>query len=120
MWNEPSTKELKQIPKLYDSEDVPAEDKMIYMHFFLAGSDWYVAEFDGDDTFFGFACLNGWTDCAEWGYISFRELKELQVKAPISINGKKAGFIPLEVDRELNWTPKKACEVTLIRECEGW
>ena len=120
MWNEPSTKELKQIPRLYDSEDVSAKDKMIYMHFFLANSDWFVAEFDGDDTFFGFVCLNRWTDCAEWGYISFKELKELKVKAPISINGKKAGFMPLEVDRELNWKPKKACEVTLIRECQGW
>ncbi len=120
MWNKPSAKELKQIPKLYDSEDVTAKDKMIYMHFFLANSDWFVAEFDGDDIFFGFACLNGWTDCAEWGYISFRELKELKVKASISINGKKAGFMPLEVDRDINWTPTKACEVTLIRECEGW
>ena len=93
---------------------------MIYMHFFLASSDWFVAEFDGDNTFFGFVCLNGWTDCAEWGYISFRELKELQVKAPISIYGKKAGFIPLEVDRDINWTPAKASEVALIRECQGW
>ena len=107
MWNEPSAQELNQIPKLYDSEDVPAKDKMIYMHFFLANSDWFVAEFDGDDTFFGFACLNGWTDCAEWGYISVRELKELN-------------FRGLEVDRELNWISKKAKDVPLIRECEGW
>jgi len=48
------------------------------------------------------------------------ELKELKVKAPISINGKKAGLIPLEVDRELNWTPTKASEIALIRKCEGW
>jgi len=115
MWNEPSAQELNQIPKLYDSEDVPAKDKMIYMHFFIARSDGVVAEFDGDVIFFGFACLNGWKDCAEWGYISFNELKELKVKAPISVNGEKAGFMPLEVDRELNWKPKKACEVTLIR-----
>jgi len=107
MWNEPSTKELNQIPKLYDSEDVSAKDKMIYMHFFLASSDWFVAEFDGDNTFFGFVCLNGWTDCAEWDYISFRELKELS-------------FRGLEVDWELDWTPAKASEIALITECEGW
>ena len=119
MWNKPSENILKKIPMLYTTEDVPAKDKMIYMHFFLASSDWFVAEFDGDNTFFGFVCLNGWTDCAEWGYISFRELKELQVKAPILIYGKKAGFIPLEVDRDINWTPTKASEIALIRECEG-
>ena len=120
MWNVPSEEELSKIPKLYATEDVSAKEKMIYMHFFLAGSDWYIAEFDGDDTFFGFVCLNGWTDCAEWGYISFIELKELVVKAPVFIYGENAGYIPVEVDRDINWTPKKASEIALIRECEGW
>ena len=120
MWNTPTKSALTKIPRLYETEDVPAKDKIIWMHFFLGGSDWFICEFDGEDTFFGFVCLNGWTDCAEWGYISFRELKELKVKALISINGKKAGFMPLEVDRDINWTPKKASEIALIRECEGW
>ena len=74
--------------------------------------------FDGDDTFFGFVCLNGWQDCAEWGYISFNELKQLKVEAPVSINGQKA-LIPLEVDRTLSWTPKKASDVLLIVRCGG-
>ena len=77
MWNQPTEVELNKIPRLYATEDVPAKDKVIHLHFFLGSSDWYLAEYDGDDIFFGFACLNNWKDLAEWGYISYKELKEL-------------------------------------------
>ncbi len=119
MWNQPTEKELAKIPRLYATENVPAKDKVIYMHFFLASSDWFICEFDGEDTFFGFACLNGWQDCAEWGYISFQELKELSVKQPILFDGEKR-FIPLEIDRDVYWDVRKAIDVPLIRECQGW
>ena len=119
MWNQPSDIELNKIPRLYETEDVPAKDKIIHMHFFLASSDWFICEYDGDDIFFGFACLNNWKDLAEWGYISFKELKELKVKAPVSINGQRA-LIPLEVDRDLNWISRKAFNVSFIRECQRW
>jgi len=119
MFNEPTDTELAKVPRLYETENVPAKDKIIWMHFFLGNSDWFIAEFDGDDTFFGFACLNGWTDLAEWGYISYKELKELKVKQPIGIDGQRM-LIPLEVDRDLNWMPRKAFNVSLIRECQGW
>jgi len=119
MWNQPSDIELNKIPRLYETEDVLARDKVIHMHFFLARSDWFIAEFDGDDTFFGFACLNGWQDCAEWGYISFKELKELKVEQPIGIDGQRM-LIPLEVERDLNWISRKSFNVSLIRECQGW
>jgi len=104
---------------LYATENVPARDKVIHIHFFLGGSDWFICEFDGEDIFFGFACLNGWTDLAELGYISYKELKELRVDAPVSINGQRA-LIPLEVDMDLNWISRKAFNVSLIRECQGW
>jgi len=119
MFNEPTDAELAKVPRLYETEDVPAKDKIIHMHFFLSSSDWFIAEFDGEDTFFGFACLNGWTYCAEWGYISFNELKQLKVDAPVSINGQRM-LIPLEVDRDLYWMPRKAVDVSLIRKCQGW
>jgi len=119
MFNEPTDTELAKVPRLYETENVPAKDKVIHMHFFLASSDWFIVEFDGDDIFFGFACLNGWTDLAEWGYISFKELRELKVDAPVSINGQRA-LIPLEVDRDLYWISRKSFNVSLIRECQGW
>ena len=119
MFNEPTDTELAKVPRLYATENVPAKDKMIHLHFFLASSDWFICEFDGDDTFFGFVCLNGWQDCAEWGYISYKELKELKVEQPILFGGEKR-FTLLEVDRDLHWEPRKAVDVPLIRECQGW
>ena len=61
-------------------------------------------------------CLNGLEDYAEWGYISYKELKELRVKQPIGINGQRM-LISLEVDRDLNWISRKAFNVSLIRDC---
>ena len=104
MWNVPDRGQLDQIPRLYETENVPAENKLIYLHFFFGGCDWFIAEYDGDDLFFGFAILNSDYEMAEWGYISFSELKS------ISIDG-------LEIDRNIYWTPTKACDIDLIKLC---
>ena len=101
MWNEPTKKQLEAIPKLYATEEVKAADKIIFLHFFIGGCDWYVAEFDGEDTFFGYAILNSDTEMAEWGYVNLSELKSLKVHG-------------IEIDRELNWTPKKASLIPKI------
>lgn len=119
MYNIPTEKELSIIPNLYSTEGIPLKDKMIYLHFFLSNSDWYIAEYDGIDTFFGFVCLNGWLDLAEWGLICLRELKELKIDAPIKIN-KEPYYLPLEVDRDIYFKPKKACDIELICKCQRW
>jgi hypothetical protein len=108
MWNVPSKEQLATIPRLYETEDIAPEEKLIYLHCFLGECDWYMAEFDGEDTFFGYAILNGDTEMAEWGYISFRELKELKVRP---------GF---EVDCDLFWKVKKAGQVDKIKAANGW
>ena len=104
MWNEPSADRLARIPKLYTTENVSTKDKLIYLHFFIGGCDWYIAEYDGEDLFFGYAILNGDYEMAEWGYISFSELKALNLKW-------------LEVDCELEefWKVKKASEIEKIK-----
>lgn len=101
MWNEPSKEDLVKIPKLYETESVPSGDKIVQMHFFLAGSDWYAVEFDGEDLFFGYVILNGDRDNAEWGYFSLTELRDIKV------NGW------LEVDRDLWWEPKRFEEASM-------
>jgi len=108
MWNEPTKEQLARIPRLYETEDVPPGEKLIFLHFFLGGSDWYIAEFDGEDTFFGYAILNGDTEMAEWGYISFRELRELKIPP---------GF---EVDCDLFWKVRPASQVDKIRAAHQW
>jgi hypothetical protein len=46
--------------------------------------------------------LNGDIELAEWGYTSYKELRELRVN----------GF---EVDRDIHWTPTKVSEIAKIK-----
>jgi hypothetical protein len=102
MWNEPSPEDLAKIPKLYATEGTPLAEKIIYEHFFIGSCDWFIAEYDGDDLFFGYADL-GDPQNAEWGYVSYREMREVKVGPG------------LEVDRDLHWKPRKAGEIGKIR-----
>ena len=109
MWNEPRQEQLNSIPKLYETEHTTTlKDKIIHLHFFIGGCDWYIAEYDGEDLFFGFAILNGDLINAEWGYVSFNELKAIKV----------AGLF--EVDNDLYWEPKPASEIDKIRQAHRW
>ncbi len=103
MWNIPSKQRLDRIPRLYDTENQPIAEKLIYLHFFIGGCDWYIAEYDGDDIFFGYAILNGDLLNAEWGYISFSELKSVKV-----------GFAEIDCEKEEYWKVVPAKEVPLI------
>ena len=100
MWNIPSQKRLDKIPGLYKTENSP----MIHLHFYIFDCDWYIAEYDGKDLFFGYAILNGDMQCAEWGYISFNELKSININS-------------VEVDCELekHWRIRPALEVEKIQ-----
>lgn len=104
MWNVPSKERLNKIPNLYQTDNVPLKETQIHLHFFIGGCDWFVAEYDRNDLFFGYAILNNDIDNAEWGYISFQELKSLKVRG-------------LEIDCELeeNWPVRKASEIAKIR-----
>ena len=105
MWNEPSKERLTKIPKLYETENVPLPDKFIYLHFFLGGSDWYIAEYDGEDLFWGYAVLNGDYVNAEWGYVSFSEMKAIKIN----------GWLEVDCETEESWKIRKASEVKKIK-----
>ena len=108
MWNEPTEEELNKLPKLYETEPVPVQDKIVHMHFFVGGCDWYAVEYDpARRIFFGFAILHGDPQNAEWGYVGLDELKAFKLG-------------PFEVDRDLYWSPCKACEVEKIATACGW
>jgi len=108
VWNKPTDAELRTLPPLYSSESTPLKEKVIHMHFFIGGCDWYATEYDQQDQlFFGFAILNNDLEMAEWGYFSLKELAEL-----------KASFV--EVDRDLYWNPMQAQNVEKICEAQGW
>ena len=49
MWNTPTKERLEKIPRLNETDGIPLKDKKIYLHFFIFGSDWYIAEYDASD-----------------------------------------------------------------------
>lgn len=102
MWNKPTKAQLAKLPKLYSYQNLSAKEIPINMHLFFGGSDWYISEYDGEDSLYGYAILNGDLECAEWGYISFEELCSINVK----------GF---EVDRDLFWKAKKFGEIAKVK-----
>lgn len=104
MWNIPSKSRLDQIPRLYETEHISIKDVLVYLHFYLAESDWFITEYDGDDLFFGYAILNGDTQCAEWGYSSFSELKEIRIH-----------FMEVECESETSWQVRPVSAVEKIR-----
>lgn len=108
MWNEPTEAELGKLPRLYGTESVPPQSKVVLMHFFVGGCDWYAVEYDAKTRiFFGFVILHNDLQNAEWGYFSLDELRKLKLG-------------PFEVDRDLHWTPCKAEEVGQIAAACVW
>jgi len=96
MINKPTEKQLNKLPKLYTQENI--FDPMVRMKFFFGGWTWYIIEFDGKDTFFGWVINDSFPDGAELGYVNFNELKSLRVRG-------------IEVDRDLHFTENVLSEV---------
>jgi len=81
---------------------IKVKDKRNYLHCFIGRCDWFISEYDGEDLFFGYAII-GNPKFAEWGYISFTELRHINIPPGI------------EVDCELFDPPLKASEIEEIR-----
>ena len=109
MWNIPTKQRLAKIPRPYETEHIPLKDKLIYLHFFIAGSDWYIAEHEGD-LLWGFAILNNDLQNAEWGYISFSELKSIKIQ----------NWLEIDCEIEEVWQVRKASQIEKIRIAHGW
>lgn len=104
MWNPPTKRQLQALPKLCSTEKTPMSEKLIHMHFFIGGCDWYITEFSATDgLMFGFAILNNDIECAEWGYVSLKELQAINIRG-------------IQVDRDLHWRVRPAKEIDKIRQ----
>jgi hypothetical protein len=64
---------VEKIPKLYETDNKKGKHPL-NLHYFMGSSDWYITEWDGDDTFFGYAILKNDLEMSEWGYISLSEI----------------------------------------------
>lgn len=73
---------IEQIPGPYGQDGVPADDKIVYLHYFHGGCDWYITERDEwgiQYQMFGYANL-GDDEMAEWGYVGVPELEDSRVE----------------------------------------
>lgn len=84
---------IESMPVNYETEEIPESEKIVYLHYFYGGSDWYIIEKDkvndedleaelevgGQYQAFGYAILNGDLRFAEWGSISINELIEMDI-----------------------------------------
>ena len=93
---------VEQIPGLYETEDTPLEDKVVFTHYFCGAADWYVCELDQETgEMFGHCDLG--LGSPEWGYVRIQDLAELR------------GQFGLPVERELDFTPKTVRELGLVK-----
>ncbi|MCE7700108.1 MAG: DUF2958 domain-containing protein [Methanobacterium paludis] len=91
------TKRLEsRIPKLYGTEHIPVEEKIVQVKYFLPGTgwSWLGVEYDPEQKlFFGYVKSGLDESFSEWGYFSLTELESI---------GR-----PFRVERDLYFTPKE-------------
>jgi len=109
MWNEPTKERLNKVPRLYETENVPLKEKLVHLHFFIGGCDWYICETDGK-LMWGFCILNNDYEMAEWGFVSLSELRSIKID----------GWLEVDCELEDIWEAKKAIDVDKIRIAQGW
>jgi len=89
------TKDLeKKLPRLYGTEKVPTNEKVVQVKFFCPWNQWtwYGVEYDPDERIF-FGYVVGFEK--EWGYFSLDELESVR------------GPLGLKIERDLHFgTPK--------------
>ena len=86
---------IQNMPASYETESIDTPDKIVYLHYFHGGSDWYIIEKDkgnpeddaeaglivgGQYQAFGYVILNGDTQNSEWGNVNIQELIENDVE----------------------------------------
>ena len=113
MINTPTATRLAKLPRLYQTENTAISDKLIHLHFFIGSSDWYIAEYDGEGLFFGFAVLGGDWQNAEWGYISFNELKNIRAHGVLQIDCELEQYWKVRPFSEVldSYAPKDYCRL---------
>lgn len=95
------TAELRvAMPKLYSTEEIPLDEKVIAAKFFTPDSNWtwYAVEGQQDKSdYLFFGLVDGFEK--EWGYFSLRELESLR------------GPLGLPVERDLHFSGKKIKDI---------
>jgi hypothetical protein len=92
--------DMAKLPKLYETENLEIEDKIIQVKLFTPWTNWtwYVIEFDGADQCFGFVKGHD----AEFGYFSLNELAKIEGPFGLKVERDRY-FTPTEVGDMPSW-----------------
>jgi len=108
------------IPALYATEHIPSADKRSTCTTSSKTATGGSPKPDRETGLaFGFACLHGDADNAEWGCIDLTELERLHQPGHIQPDdrGRPVRILPrLIIERDLHWTPTRAGDCQL----PGW
>lgn len=91
---------ITSMPRTYQTDGL-GDAVIVHLHYFKAGSHWYITELDleGDGRLqaFGYAILNGDTMNAELGYISIEELVDNGVELDLYWTKRTLGELKQQV-----------------------
>ena len=92
----------KALPALYANENAPVGSAVAHVKIFdpFGRFTFYVTEFDGEDTLFGYTVSALGPDCDEWGYGSLSELEAVQGRFGIGLERDRS-FSPAPVSEVL-------------------
>ena len=108
---------LLQIPDYYATERTPMDAKVIWLHYFAGGCDWWLAELETVEwTAFGAADLG---HGPEWGRIDLAELERVRADGRIVTTGEARTMYRVPglviVERDCHWTPRTWGEIEIER-----
>jgi hypothetical protein len=96
------TNELRQeLPPLYSQDGNPGSLAIVKFFDPVGAATWWATEFDGEDTFFGFATLGDPGD-AELGYFSLKELESIPASQERFWTG---------IERDISFQPRKLSDI---------
>ena len=88
---------VENMPKTYETENVKTNDKIVHLHYFVGGADWYIVEKDmveDEPQYQAFGLANIGYGLSGLGYISINELTQ-----------------DIGAELDLHFTPKTLAEI---------
>jgi len=102
-------------PKATNTEQIkidkntPLEERVIHMHFFMDGHDWYLSEYDPiSRTFYGYYVPQDQYHRACWGRFNIDDLYYMR-------DHKNR-----RVTRNTDWMPRRAMDIDRVRDAHDW
>ncbi len=102
----PPKADARRIPALGATEGTPVDDKIVHLHYFTGGWDWYIVEADPETgRAFGYV-VGPLTPAGEWGYIDLPELERIPPRGTLTRTGADEGITAVGT---VQWVVERDC-----------